>query len=102
MPRASAYLFLELAIVAYVLGFGWEHLRGRDLFSRAFWRPVLLLATFWFTIDQVAVGVGLWSFPDGGTLLPRIFALPFEELLLFFLHTFMCWVLVKHQLRSVG
>jgi lycopene cyclase domain-containing protein len=102
MPRSSAYLFLELAIVAYMLGFCWEHWSSRDLFSQDFWRPALLLAGFWFAIDQVAVGLGLWSFPDGGTLRFRIFALPLEEGLLFFLHTFMCWLLVKQYSRSAA
>lgn len=96
MPQSSAYIFLELAILAYILGFCWEYWNPRDLVSGAFWRPACALSGFWFAIDQVAVGLGLWAFPDGGTLSFRLFALPLEECLLFFLHTFICWTLLQH------
>ena len=96
MPPASAYLFLELAILIYVLGFCWEQWRPRELLSRSFWGPAAGLATFWFVVDQLAVRIGLWNFPAGATLRPRVLALPLEECLLFFLHTLLCWLLVRH------
>ena len=91
-----AYFFLELAVLVFALGFGWEHLRLRELGSRCFWLPAVVLALFWFTIDQVAVRLGLWTFPaSGGTVAVRLFLLPLEEYMLFFLHTFLCFVLLR-------
>jgi lycopene cyclase domain-containing protein len=95
MPSVSAYLFLELAVLVYVLGFCWEQWRPHDLFSRTFWRPAIGLAAIWFTIDQIALALGLWAFPPGATLNVRLIALPIEEIVLFFLHTFICFLFVK-------
>ncbi len=98
MGISSAYLFLETSLLVFLLGFGWEDLRLRKTFSR----PVLLsacgLAGFWFVIDQVALALGLWTFPVGqeGTLPVRLFSLPIEEYLLFFFHTVVCLVFLNH------
>ena len=98
MRLSSAYLFLEISLFVFLLGFGWE-----DLTLRKFpLRPLLLsacgLAVFWFVIDQVAIGLGLWMFPvgGGGTLPIRLFSLPIEEYLLFFFHTLVCAVFLNH------
>ena len=90
-----AYLFLELSILVFFLGFGWEHWSVRELGSRRFWLPAGSLACFWFLIDQIAVALGLWSFPENGTLPVRLFRLPIEEYVLFFLHTLLCSILLK-------
>jgi lycopene cyclase domain-containing protein len=101
MGISSAYLFLEISLLVFLLGFGWEVLRPRQTFSR----PVLLsacgLAGFWFLIDQVAIVLGLWTFPSeqGGTLPVRVFSLPIEEYLLFFFHTLVCAVFLNHYLE---
>jgi lycopene cyclase domain-containing protein len=100
VPSSSAYLFLELAIVVFVLGFCWEEWRPRELMSRVFWRPALGLAVVWFAIDEVAVRLGLWSFPAGGTLPTRVLALPLEECALFVLHTLLCMLLLRHYSRA--
>jgi lycopene cyclase domain-containing protein len=100
MPSASAYLFLELAIIAYVVGFGWEHWTLKELFSGPVLGAALGLSTLWFLLDQIAVMLGLWSFPAGGTMPVRILSLPIEEYLIFFLHTLVCFVLVKRYLRA--
>jgi lycopene cyclase domain-containing protein len=96
MPRSSAYLFLELSILVYLLGFGWEHWKLSELRSRLFWVPATCLSCFWFVIDQVAIRLGLWVFPETGTLPFRLFSLPLEEYLLFFLHTLVCFIFLKH------
>ena len=92
---SSAYLFLELSILVFFLGFGWEHWNLRELGSRYLWLPALSLASFWFVIDQLAVRLGLWTFPGTGMLPIRFFSLPIEEYILFFLHTFFCFILVR-------
>lgn len=92
MSGGTGYLFLEGAVLAFFIGFCWEHL-DRSLLSLRFWRPALWLAGLWFTIDQAAVRIGLWSFPVGGTLRFRIVGLPLEECLLFFIHSLMCFLL---------
>lgn len=95
MPRSSAYLFIEMSVLLYLLGFGWERWSIRELLTRAFWLPASILAGVWFAIDQVAVRIGIWTFPSNGTLPYRLFFLPIEEYMLFFLHTFMCFVLLR-------
>ena len=95
----SAYLFLELSLLVFLLGFGWEEWKLRELTSRVFWFPALCLACFWFLIDQIAIMLGLWTFPKTGTLPIQIFSLPVEEYVLFFLHTLVCFIFLKHYSR---
>jgi lycopene cyclase domain-containing protein len=80
--QSSPYLFLELAIVVFFLGFGWEHWNFRRLNARVFWLPASGLACIWFAIDVLAIRLGLWAFPENGTFPIRIFSLPLEEYLL--------------------
>jgi lycopene cyclase domain-containing protein len=91
----TSYLFLEGTILVFFLGFCWEHMNPRELMSLHFWLPAAFLAALWFTIDQIAIGLGLWNFPYGGTIRFRLFAMPLEEYILFLLHTFMCFLLLK-------
>jgi lycopene cyclase domain-containing protein len=93
---STAYLFLELAVFCFILGFCWEEFWSMELRNRRVWMAILALAGFWFAIDQFAVGLGLWTFPEGASLPVRLFALPLEEYLLFFMHTFLCLVLLRH------
>jgi lycopene cyclase domain-containing protein len=101
MASTGAYFFLELAIVVYVLGFGWEYWHTAQLGSRTFLFAAGFLGCFWFALDQIAVRLGLWTFPSNGTLPFRLFDLPIEEYILFFLHTLICFVLVKQCSRDV-
>ena len=57
MSLFSPYLFLELALFVFVLGFGWEQWRLRELWSRGFALTAVGLALFWFAIDQIAVHI---------------------------------------------
>ena len=95
MSATYAYLFLEFAIVAYVIGFGWEHWSLKELFSGPILSAALGLAVVWFILDQIAVSLGLWNFPARGTMPVRFFSLPIEEYIIFFLHTVVCFVLVN-------
>jgi len=92
----SPYLFLELALIVFLLGFGWEQWNLRDIFSRWFWLTALGLACFWFVIDQAAVRLGLWAFPRDGNSSPQLLSLPVEEYIMFFLHTVICFIFVRH------
>ena len=94
MPTSTAYLFLEFAILIYAVGFGWEHLAATRLRRRRFWLGAASLAIVWFVLDEIAVRLGLWAFPQGGTLPVRLLSLPIEEYVLFFLHTVLCFLLV--------
>ena len=98
MRLTSPYLFLELALLVFLLGFGWEQWRLRDLLSRWFWLTASGLACFWFVIDQIAVRMGLWSFPDNGS--SKLLLLPVEEYFMFFLHTLICLIFVRHYSRT--
>ncbi len=96
----SAYLFLELALLVFVIGFGWEHWDITQLRARGFVRAVFTLALIWFVIDEVAVHLGLWTFPESGTLPVRLFSLPVEEYVLFYLHSVICLVWVRQFSRA--
>jgi lycopene cyclase domain-containing protein len=100
MGSSSAYLFLELAILIYIVGFGWEYCRAARLNSRASLLTALFLAGVWFTLDQIAIHLGLWTFPTGGSLPLRFAGLPVEEYLIFFLHTIICLVLLKKYSKT--
>jgi|GEM_PF-2355598 len=102
MATSSAYLFLELSLLVYLLGFGWEHWKISELSSRMFWFPATCLACFWFLIDQIALRLGLWVFPEVGTLPIRLFSLPLEEYLLFFLHTLVCFIFLRYYSKADG
>ena len=101
MQSGSAYLFLELAILVYAIGFGWELWDFRHLASRAFLKAAMGLAVLWFALDLLAVWLGLWTFPAGTTLPLRIFWLPLEEYLLFILHIVMCFLFIQRYHPSV-
>jgi lycopene cyclase domain-containing protein len=100
MGFSSAYLFLELAIFIYIVGFGWEYCRAARLNSRTSLLGAILLAGIWFTLDQVAIHLGLWTFPEGGSLPIRFAALPIEEYVIFFLHTIICLVLLQRYSKN--
>jgi lycopene cyclase domain-containing protein len=100
MAPSSAYLFLELAIVIYIFGFGWEHWRAVRLNSRTWFLSAVFLAGIWFMLDQIALHLGLWTFPKGGSLPIRLAALPIEEYIIFFLHTLICLILLKRYSKE--
>lgn len=102
VQSASAYFFIELAILAYAVGFGWEYWNLKGLRSPAFLCAAVGLFVLWFTLDQIAVRLGLWAFPPGSTLAIRAFSLPIEEYLVFVLHTFVCFVMVNRYTRDGG
>ena len=99
MPRASSYLFLELALLVYLIGFGLQPWVEAPITSRRTLYAAIALGMFWFAIDEVALALRIWSFPEGGTLHLRVFGLPLEEYLLFFLHTVVCLVLIQQDRR---
>lgn len=91
----SSYFFLELAIIVYLLGFCWEYLDLREFRRRSFWWAATVLAIVWFVLDQIALWLGLWVFPEGTTSSLRAFSLPAEEYAIFVLHTVLCLVLLR-------
>jgi lycopene cyclase domain-containing protein len=101
MSLSSPYLFLELALFVFLLGFGWEEWRLQELWSRGFVLTAMLLAVFWFAIDQIAVHLGLWTFPKTASSSFRLMSLPVEEYVLFFLHSVVCFVFLKHYSESL-
>jgi len=100
VESASAYFFIEIAALTYLLGFGWGYWKLKELRSRELVIAAAALALLWFLVDQIAVWQGIWAFPHGNTVPVRIFSLPIEEYLVFFLHTFGCAVLVNRYARS--
>lgn len=95
MDSSHAYLFLEFAIALFFISFGGTRELIEEVRSKTFWIVVGGLAGLWLLIDHIAVGFGLWAFPPGGTLHFRAMGLPLEEHLLFFLHSFLCLLLLQ-------
>ena len=95
-----AYLFLEIAVTLFAVGFAWGALGDKKLVNRRIATAVLGLFFFWFAIDQLALILGLWSFPQGGSLPYRIFSLPLEEYGLFFLHSIICLCFIRTHRAS--
>lgn len=100
MSEFPPYLFIELAIVVYLVGFGWEQWDLKELFNRFFLLAAIGLACFWFLLDQLAVALSLWEFPVNGSLSIRLYSLPIEEYVLFFLHTLVCVVFLRHYSQA--
>lgn len=97
---SSGYIFLEVAAIVYLLGFGAPYLRPSNSRRPALLKLALCLISMWFVLDQIPLGLGIWTFPDGGTLPVRLFRLPLEEYLGFWLHTIACYALAtRHNIR---
>jgi len=96
LTSISPYLFLELALLVFLLGFGWEQWNLRDIFSRWYLLTMLGLACLGFVMDQIAIQVGVWAYSDGGTFSLKLFSMPLEEYFLFFLHALFCLIFVRH------
>ena len=95
MPSELAYLFVELALLLTILGFCHGAFEWCELLSRRIGGRLLLLFVLWLVVDLVAVRLGLWAFPQGGTLSFRFLGLPLEEYILFWLHTLLTFMLVR-------
>jgi lycopene cyclase domain-containing protein len=100
MPPAFAYLFLELAMIVFFVGFGWGQFQFGQLQPKRLWRSAAILGTVWLVADLAAVRLGLWSFPPGRTLPMRLIGLPIEEYILFVLHTIICVLLIAQTRLS--
>jgi hypothetical protein len=50
---------LELAALAYLIGFSGDHLKAPELRTRRFGLLAGLLVVVWFAVDQVAVSLGV-------------------------------------------
>ncbi len=92
---SHAYLFLELAAIVYLLGFGAPYLRLASSCRTALLKASSGLILLWFVVDQIALCLRIWTFPDDGSLRFRLLGLPAEEYLGFFIHTIVCYALVR-------
>jgi len=93
MSTSYGYIFLEIAALAYLLGFGAPYLRVPNSRRTALFKRALGLVLMWFVLDQIALALRIWTFPEGGTIAFRAFRLPLEEYLGFLLHTIACYAL---------
>jgi len=91
------YIFLELAAIVYLLGFGAQYLRVPNFRRTALLKTAFGIVLMWFALDQIALGLGIWTFPEGGTIRFRLFYLPIEEYLGFLLHTMACYALATRN-----
>ena|SRR5437868_5000906 len=92
------YIFLEVAAIVYLLGFGAPYLRAPNFRRAALLKTAVGVVFMWFVLDQIALGLGIWTFPEGRTLRFRLFRLPIEEYLGFLLHTIACFALATRNI----
>ena len=96
MPTPNmAYLYMELALIVFGIGFGWELWNKGWIRSRSFIFLLMGISALWFIVDVIAIYAGLWSFPPGGTMPYRILNVPIEECILFVIHTMACYLFVQ-------
>ncbi|KAA0254707.1 MAG: lycopene cyclase domain-containing protein [Acidobacteria bacterium] len=94
MPSARwSYLFLELAVLLTVLLLCAPHLSRVRARVGALISVVVGLFVMWCLVDWIAVSLGIWTFPPGGTLAYRWHGLPLEEYLVFLIHSGVCFLL---------
>jgi lycopene cyclase domain-containing protein len=91
---------MELALIAFGVTFGWEFWAEGWVRSRMFAGITTGLALMWFVLDWIAIHFQIWSFPVGGTLSYRLFTVPYEECLLFVIHTVACYLFVQMYVRT--
>ena len=90
----STYLIAELAIAMMVLLMKPRQVQWRIFYSRRFITTAMGLFLVWLALDQIALAIGLWHFPQEGTFPVRIFGLPLEEYGIFLIHTVVCIVIL--------
>ena len=100
MQTAHTYLFVELGLLATAAAVTWRSEVWRDLVRPIYARRILSLTALWVLVDVIAVRMGLWNFPDGGTLPFRAIGLPVEEFLGLLTHTLVTFVLVRFFQRA--
>jgi lycopene cyclase domain-containing protein len=91
----SSYLFLLVALVLFVAVLTHGRVSWSFVLSRWFVTRGLALVLVYFLVDQAAVALGLWYFPEGRTFPIRFLELPLEEYLLFFISTGVCALMVR-------
>ena len=88
LQRDQAYLLLEVFVLSAVILLYYDRIRWKELATSSFLGRFALLFVVWICVDRLALSLGIWGFPDGGTLPLRIVGIPLEEYVLFALHTF--------------
>lgn len=100
MRITHSYFFVELGLLSTAAALTWRADVWRELLHPVNVRRVALLTALWWTVDAMAVHIGLWYFPAGGTLPFRIAGLPVEEFLGLLTHTLVTFVLVRFFQRA--
>lgn len=95
MESQHAYLFLELAVLLMLLAFWDQRFTFARLRVEGLFLGTGVLIVVWTCVDQIALSVGLWTFPAGGTLPVRILRLPIEEYFAFLIHGLLTFTLMK-------
>jgi lycopene cyclase domain-containing protein len=94
MTRGFSYVLLEIGVFGTVVAMTWGRPEWHRLRTRWFLVRAIPLFALWCVVDYIALALGLWRFPAGGTLPWRIIGLPPEEYFVFILHIVMTYFLV--------
>ena len=95
MSTSSSYIFLEVCILLLLFSFWDERFNCSRIKERGLLRGVIILFIIYTVVDQVALSLGLWKFPEGRTLGITAFRLPIEEYLAFIIHGLLTFTLVN-------
>ena len=95
MRAAYSYFFIQMGLLATVMVVTWKSDVWRELVQPVQARRIARVTMLWWTVDIIAVRLGLWSFPIGATLPFRLLGLPIEEFLGLLTHTLVTFLLVR-------
>ena len=84
IPEPLEYLAL-IAIYAVLIVSIFLPQVVESLRSRAFWISTMIFAGLWAAFDCLGIRLGMWSFSAARTVGLKIFEIPVEEFLVFFL-----------------
>ena len=95
MLENSAYLFIEIAVFITILLISNSYCDWEKFISNKFAITLFGLFILWFIIEQIAINLGVWSFPIGNTSSIRLLNVPIEEYFLMIINTFYCLMLLE-------
>lgn len=94
MTAATSYLFLEMCVLLMLFLFWDQRFDWGRLKKRGIVLGTIVLFCTWTIVDQVALSLGIWSFPGHGLLGVRFLRLPLEEYIVFVIHSLLSITLI--------
>ena len=90
-----AYLFAEIAGLLIAYTFTSPFVDWKVFLNKSILKKIALLFMFWIFIDQIAINLSIWKFPEANSLNILFLRLPVEEYMIFILHSIYCVLFLK-------